>query len=117
MPLKMVAQFSKCIERQKTPFAFVADVLFFQSPRVWVRDINRVQAYLERGIDVGSWRIANHPGILQVEIKLRHKPVIRVYIFLLDNNSVSKIYSQARIFNFVLLFFLVALCQENELLP
>src|SRR5215469_850882 len=103
MPSKMIAQFSKCIERQKTPIAIVADVLFFQSPRVGVGDVNRVQAYLERGIDVGAWRISNHPGILQVEIKLRHKPVIRIYIFLFDNNSVYEIDSQARIFDFKLL--------------
>src|SRR5438067_12250874 len=98
MPLKMIAQLSKCFERQKAPIAFVADILFFQSPRVGVGDINRVQAYLERGIDVGAWRISNHPGIIQVEIKLRHKAVKRVYIVLFDNNSVSEIDSQARIF-------------------
>ena len=56
----------------------LADDLVLQYPGEVVRDEDGIEASGERGVDVGLWAVADHPGAVMVACVLLREPAVGV---------------------------------------
>ena len=93
----MFAQFGEAPDDEKFLSGRSWIQLFvFQYPGVAVRDEDGVQSGGQRGVDVGLWAVADHPGRVAIESELLDDARIGRRIFFGNDFRVRKILSHSR---------------------
>ena len=68
--LKMGTQFGERAQHQQIPVPVMNNFFPLQSPCMLMRNIDGVQTGQQGRIDIGAWRIADHPCSRRVKLKL-----------------------------------------------
>src|SRR5579863_2974160 len=108
--LKVAAQFAE--SRQDDTLSGAGQHRFvFQVPGVFVRDIDGIQAELERGINVAARAVTDHTAMRFYDLIFVDKPVVRLVVLLAHDFDEFKESLQTGALDFRGLFGRLAFCK------
>src|SRR5579864_338363 len=85
--LKMTAQFTERREDDQFPGARQHGFVF-ELPGVFVRNVDGIEAELERGIDVAARAVTDHPAVRLHDLMLVDEAAVSLVVFLLHDFNV-----------------------------
>jgi len=112
----MIAQLAEALQHQE-PAVRSRDFLGLKSPRMRVRNEDRIDTGLESRVDVGLRRIADHPGACRVKPMFVDQLAIRPRVFLRNHGDPVKLRPQPGTLDFQPLLFQLSLGEERQLMP
>src|SRR5215472_3196501 len=117
-PSKMTAQLSERLDPDQLAFRIGnPDLLMLEHPSIGVWYEDGIQTGCERWIDVGFGTIADHPGVIFIDLVFARDLLVGRWALLHDDFNRVEEWFQARALDLALLLGRLAFGDENQVMP